>query len=161
MERITRIAILALALAAILGGIVGNANEAAAANGYEQWVMDSEGRCLLFWDGYNYTLAGCPGSHGGVDAYYWGGTQWVYLFSSGPLSDGGTWFYYQGITYYDTVSNTFVNGIYPTQATLGAATWEGLTNNAVANQFFIGARTDGGTWTTPTCIYTYQGICVI
>ena len=124
MGRITRIAILALALAAILGGTVGNANEAAAANGYEQWVLYPDG-CFYLWDGFAYILGACPRTDGGFDFYAPSSGQWAYFGSTGYLSDGGFWVYYQGIYYYYLVNNGFVNGIYPTSSTFGAATCEG------------------------------------
>lgn len=161
MARLVRIAAVTLALAGILGGALGGTRHAAAANGYEQWVLSSDGRCLEFWDGYTYTLAGCLRADGyGVDGYYNSGGQWVYLFSAGSLSDGGTWLYYQGTYYYNTVSNGYVDGLYPTSATIGAPTWEGLTDNPVANSFVIAASTgSAGVWTAPDCIYVVGGIC--
>jgi hypothetical protein len=159
-RRLARIAILALVLSAMMGGVLGGTRDAAAGNGYEQWVLDANGQCIRFWDGYSYTLAGCSRADGGVDIYYASGGQWVYLSSSGYLSDGGTWFYYQGIYYYNTVSNGYVNGIYPTSYTSGGTTYEGLTNNPVANQFFIDASTGSGSvWTAPSCVYNLRGIC--
>lgn len=160
MARLVRIAVVALALVGILSG-VGGTRHAAAGNGYEQWVVSDDGRCLEFWNGYDYVLAGCLRADGyGVDAYYKNGGQWVYLFSAGPLSDGGSWLYYQGIYYYDTVGNSYANNIYPTTATVGAPTWEGLTNNPVANSFILSMQAGAGVWTAPDCIYNLTGICV-
>ena len=158
MGRLTRIAVLALIITAVVGGALRGTKDAAA-NGQAQWVGYPDG-CYYLSDGYDFVLGACPRLDGGFNYYAPSAGQWAYVGSFGYLSDGGTWVYYQGIYYYDTVSG-YVNGVYPTVATGGNMTWEGLTNNPVANQFFIGARTDGGTWTTPTCIYTYQGICVI
>ena len=161
MGRLVRIAMLALALAGILGGTFGGMRHAAAANGYEQWVLSDDGRCLEFWDGYSYTLAGCLRADGyGVDGYYWSGTQWDFLFSAGNLSDGGTWLYYQGIYYYDMVGIGYVNGIYPTSYVSGGTVYQGIGDNPVANSFFLSMQTgSSGVWTAPDCIYTLGGIC--
>jgi hypothetical protein len=132
-----RIAILALALTATLGGALGGANEAAAANGYEQWTGPYNDQCYYFWDGYDYASVACPRSDGGYDFYFAGYGEWVYSFCAGFLNTGGVWLYYDGLYYYNTVSNGYVDGIYPTTATIGGATWSGLTDNVLINQIMI------------------------
>ena len=168
--QVFRAAALALVLVAIGGGLVVGPSTAAASNGYEQWVTGFSDGCSYFWDGYAYTAVACPRTDSGFNYYIGSQGQWVYTLSAGFLSDGGTWLYYQGQYYYDTVSNGHVNGIYPTTSTLGGATHDGLTNGgdtlgdpamfAVANQFNVDLITNSdNTHMAPTCIVIDGDIC--
>jgi hypothetical protein len=82
-------------------------------------------------------MSGCIRADGGYDFYVASYGQWVFTFSAGYLSDGGTWLYYQGQYYYNSVSNGYDAGLYPSSATIGAPTWGGLTDNVLVNQILI------------------------
>lgn len=132
MGRMLRVVVLAIAIAAVFGGIFSGSREAAAGNGYEQWVLGSDGQCGYYWDGYAYTMAGCARTDGGYDFYVASYGQWVYSFSSGYLSDGTSWLYYQGQYYYDAPDS-----YYPTSITIGAPSYTGMTGNIVIDQILI------------------------
>src|SRR4029450_12144324 len=100
MTRVMRISMLALVVAAILGGIFRGTRVAEAGNGYEQLVEESGTGCLLYWDGYAYTWSACPRTDGGFDWYLPSYGQWVFTFSTGWNSDGSVWLYYQGQYYF-------------------------------------------------------------
>ena len=136
-----RVAVLTLLMALLMGGVAGVADgtsTAAASNGYEEWVDGFSDGCAYYWDGYAYTASACPRTDGGFNFYTGSEGQWVYSYSAGFLSDGGVWLYYQGQYYYNTVSNGYVDGIYPTTSTIGGTTDGGRTYfDVVANQFNI------------------------
>ena len=104
MTQVVRIATLALVLAALLGGLVGTTDGAAAANGYEQWTEVDAAGCTYLWDGYAYTAAICGRADGGFDYYGPGDGVWVYVFSDGTLADGTYWIYYNGAYAYSQTS---------------------------------------------------------
>lgn len=158
MGRFTRIAILALALAAVFGGLFGGSNQAEAANGYEQWTAGWSDGCLYYWDGFVYTIAACPSQIGGLDIYVPNTGQWSYILTMGSLSDGGTWTYYDGVYYYDTATG-YIDGVYQTEFTVGGTNYD-LTSNVVANQFLIDARLGSNDATLAQyCYEIYMDIC--
>lgn len=156
MARMLRVAVLAIAIAAVFGGLIGGTREAAAGNGYEQWVLGDDGQCGYYWDGYSYTLSGCIRADGGYDFYLASYGQWVYTFSAGTMSDGTTWLYYQGLYYYDSVDN----GMYPTSATIGAPSWSGMTGNILIDQIMLDSNNAIiDTILAPNCIEVVGDTC--
>jgi hypothetical protein len=145
MNRSTRVAILALALAAILSSVLGGANDAAAANGYEQWVASTDG-CVYYWDGVAYTAAACPRTDGNL--YFYSLDQngrWLHVATVGYASDGSLSIWYLGLEH-DT--------LYPSSMTIGAPSYSFLTGNPVIDQVLIGYLSGTNSNTLkPECLY--------
>lgn len=155
MKKMARIAVLALALAAIMGGMLGSANGAAASTGYEQWMGGFSDGCYYFWDGYSYTSVACPQSDGSYSFYFSGYGEWVYSFSAGYLADGSAWLYYNGQYYFDSPSYGA-----PTYAVIGGSTWDTITGNPVIDQIVINSNNRMiDTWLEPNCIEIVGNTC--
>ena len=146
MNRLTRVAILAVALAAILGSALGGANGAAAANGAGQWYGPNDKGCYFYYNGYAYTAAACPRTDG--NTYYYSLDQsgrWIQVATVGYASDGSLSIWYLGLEH-DT--------LYPSSVTLGAPNYRFLTGNPVIDQIVIGYLNGTNTNTLkPDCVY--------
>jgi hypothetical protein len=162
MARFIRVAALALILATVTGAVTAEGQDAAAWNGYEQWVDMGDG-CINYWDGYNYTWSGCMRGDGGFDFYYASYGSWVYSFTTVPSFEGGLWVYVGGTWYYDSPSYGsygLPGGLYPTSTTIGGASWDGLTGNVLVDQLMINSNNAIiDNILAPYCIETIGNVC--
>ena len=151
MNRLTRVAILVLALAAILGSALGGANGAEAASGSAQWVPHTDG-CAYYWNGAAYTAAACLRTGG--DLYFYSrdqNGQWIHVATVGHASDGSLSIWYLGLEH-DT--------LYPSSVTLGAPNYRFLTGNPVVDQILIGYLSGTNSNTLkPDCVYVAHNTC--
>ena len=146
MNRLTRVAILMLALAAILGGALGGANDAAAANGNGQWVAGTDG-CAYYWGGAGYTAAACPQATGGLKFYSWDQSgRWVHVATVEYASDGSLSIWYLGLERAT---------LYPSSMLVGTTNYAFLTGHPVLDRIMIGFLSGTG-WDAlkPECLYT-------
>jgi hypothetical protein len=154
-----RVVVLAAAIAAIFGGLLGATREAAAGNGYEQWTGPSANGCYAYWDGLAYELQACPRSDGAFDFYVPSNGAWAFGYTAGY--DAGRCFYvWNGYTYTvyacpDSDVN-FADWLAPMQNSGG---WT-PTGNALIDGMMV-AFEDGilKTWTAPTCIEVVGNVC--
>jgi hypothetical protein len=161
VTRLMRIVVLAIALAAALGGIGGSGGPAEAATGYEQWVGPFNDGCYYHWDGYAYTMAGCPRADGGFDFYVGDGYGgWAHWFSTGYLADGTFWTYYGGQFYYGHGTSISSSDFGTTDIVIGGYGGGGLTTNVAANDILI-ATNDVviGNILAPNCVEIVAGVC--
>lgn len=87
MNRRTLFMMVLIALG-VFAGAGGQATDAGAANGYEQWTAGWDDGCAYFWDGFAYTEAACPQPWGGFDMYAPVNGQWVYMLSFSVYDTG-------------------------------------------------------------------------
>jgi hypothetical protein len=154
MGRMLRVAVLGLAIAAVLSGLLGGAigtREVAAAAGYAQWLGPYGNGCYYYGDAYVATAAACPRTDGGWDFYSPNGAGgWTLVASVGYASDGSMTLWYLGIEH---------DALYPSTAVVGPATNPTLTGNPVVDQILIGyvSATNSRTQ-APECLYwTHNG----
>lgn len=159
MAKLMRAMVLVLALVAVFGGVLGGGGSAEAANGYEQWTGPYNDGCYYYWDGFAYTMGGCPRADGGFDFYVDNGFgQWTFSFSSGYLADGTVWTYYGGQYYYSTPSTTA--GHYPDSMIIGGGGYSGMTGNVVVDQILIDSNNAIiDNILAPNCVEVVGGVC--
>jgi hypothetical protein len=157
VTKLMRVVVVVLALVAVVGGVVGTAG---AATGYEQWVGPFNDGCYYHWDGYAYTMGGCPRADGGFDFYVDNGSgRWVYWYSTGYLADGTFWTYYGGQYSYNYGTDISSSDFGTTGTVIGGYGGGGLTTSVVANDILIASHGLNGIPLRPNCVEIVAGVC--
>jgi len=187
MARTFRLATMALAIAALVGGAVG-ARRVAADPAAAGWRTGFDDGCGYYHDGFSsYTLRACPrvenASLTWLDFFVPVDGRWIYgELSVAWLDSAGTVIYHGGVYYYGLVSAPVTSSGGPTGdlstsmpvgggdsnienpvifATGGTPYRPWVTYNPVVDRLWGVASSgtiDG--WTAPTCVYRDHNVCI-
>lgn len=161
MKRLVRTFLLAIVAVAMTAGVFGETRDAAAANRYEQWTVDSSG-CYTYWDGFAYASAICPRTDGGYDFYAADAGQWAPTFSAGYMAGGSIWMIYGGTTYVIQPQQQSVEEqMFPDGLTVGGSRVGGTGDPMVDGLLFDSNQVGGKIWLDPTCAYRDNQYCYV